>query len=213
VTGLAAIILAGGRSRRMGQDKAGLLWDGETAVLRLKHLAAQAGASAVFVAGGHHGTPDPTPFGGPVGGLLAAAAHLAEAQRFLILAVDAPTLTLDDLAPLLRAAAPGAAFRGLPLPMVMGSGAVPWEFPADASLRRFVAAAGLDEIAPPAAAVTRLRGANTPEELQQLRSASRLENPAVPGARPRAMEPRSASSLGSPISEATPFGALDSGRN
>jgi len=171
LSGLAAIILAGGRSKRMGRDKAAIRWAGQSAVERLAGLARSAGAQQVVVSGGDYGLPfvrDPTPFGGPVGGLLAAAALLPDARRLLVLAVDAPTLSLDDLAPLLDAPAPGAAYLGSPLPMVVARAAVSSGLGCGAPLRRFVELAGLRELQPPAGARLRLRGANTPEELSDL---------------------------------------------
>jgi molybdopterin-guanine dinucleotide biosynthesis protein A len=168
VSGLAAIVLAGGRSTRMGRDKATLLWLGEPAVRRVARLAEAAGAAQVLVAGGDYGlpfAPDPAPFGGPVGGLLAAAAAMPQAARFLVLAVDAPALRLADLQPLLEAPGPGAAYRDQPLPMVIASEAIPRDLAASTPLRRFVELAGLRELPADAAALPRLRGANTPAEL------------------------------------------------
>jgi molybdenum cofactor guanylyltransferase len=172
VTGLAAIILAGGRSQRMGQDKASLVWNGQTSIDRLAAISAARGVTKVMVAGGDYGlpfTPDPVVFGGPVGGLLAAATALRGARRLLVLAVDAPTLTPEDLDPLLSAPAPGAAYAFLPLPMVVSYDALPWGLAADASLRRFITEAGLSEVRAPPSALIRLRGANTLEELRLLR--------------------------------------------
>jgi len=172
VSGLAAIILAGGRSRRMGRDKGAIRWDGQSAVERLAGLARAVGAEQVIVSGGDYGlpfAPDPIPFGGPVGGLLAAAGVLPHAERLLVLAADAPTLTPADLQPLLAAPAPGAAYLGHPLPLVVTRAALPQALPADAPLRRLVDLAGLRQLPPPALANMRLRGANTPQELQALR--------------------------------------------
>ena len=179
---LAAIILAGGRSQRMGQDKAGLRWDGQTAVARLAATAQAAGAEAVRVSGGDYGLPftrDPQAFGGPVGGILAAAADLPASRRLLILAVDAPTVTPEDLAPLLNAPAPGAAYARLPLPMVVWREAMPWRLPANSPIRHLIADAGLAELPAPESALTRLRGANTPDEVELLRhSGLSVEAPA-----------------------------------
>jgi molybdopterin-guanine dinucleotide biosynthesis protein A len=158
----------------MGRDKATLAWDGEPAVARVARLARAAGAQAVVVAGGDYGLPfvvDPTPHGGPVGGLLVAAETLPDFARLLVLAVDAPTLRLADLRPLLGAPHPGAAYAGCPLPMVIDRAAVPWGLDAGAPLRRFVEAAGLSTLPPPADAAP-LRGANTPAELSLLRAAA-----------------------------------------
>jgi len=178
VSGLAAIILAGGRSRRMGQDKAAIRWGARTAVERLARLARAAGARKVIVSGGDYGltfVQDPIAFGGPVGGLLAAASSVGDAERILVLAVDAPTLCVDDLQPLLAAAGTGAAYLAYPLPMVVATAAIPRDLAPDTPLRRFVDLAGLNELTPPPDARARLRGANTVEELQDLRRADRLQ--------------------------------------
>lgn len=164
-----AIILCGGGSRRMGRDKALLRLDGVRAVEVVAGLARAAGAAAVLTAGADHGldwVPDPSPGGGPVGGVLAGLAALVEhgLHRALVLAVDAPTLTLADLTPLLTAGSPGATYEGLPVPMVLDIAAVPREAAASWPLVRLVERAGLARLSCPEAARFRLRGANTPEE-------------------------------------------------
>lgn len=168
----SAIILAGGRSARMGADKATLQWNCERTVERVWHLAREAGASEVVVAGGDYGLPfvsDAVTHGGPVGGVLAGVAALGSAERFLILAVDAPTLLVEDLRQLLAAGPPGAAFRGQPLPMVVWRDAVSYSLRSDSPLRQFVERAGLQNITQPRDASARLRGANTPAEWRALR--------------------------------------------
>lgn len=167
------LILTGGGSRRMGRDKAALDWDGVRAVDRLAALARDLGAEQVLTVGADHGLPfipDPEPGAGPVGGVLAGAAALRATglMRALVLAVDAPTLTARDLAPLLAADAPGAAFEGLPLPMVLELAALPHDAEAGWPLRRLVERAGLAVVTRPAEAEARLRGANTPEEMAEL---------------------------------------------
>lgn len=180
MTQLTAIILAGGRSQRMGRDKATIAWGDDDAVHRVARLARNVGATDILVSGGDYGLPfvsDPVAHGGPVGGLLAAAAARPSAGRFLVLAVDAPTLAAEDVAVLLAVAGPGATFADFPLPMVVTRGAIPWGCPAETSLRRFVEAAGLRTLTPPAARVAHLRGANTPQDLQALRAAASQDVP------------------------------------
>lgn len=165
----SALILAGGQSARMGQDKALIDWGGETAVSRVASLARSVGAAEVFTVGRDYGlefVPDPVPGAGPVGGLLAGFAEVRArgGARALVLAVDAPTLQAQDLAPLLTAAAPGGAYEGLPLPMMIDLSAVPDEASNDWPLRRLVERAGLTILPAPPSAGARLRGANTPEE-------------------------------------------------
>jgi len=165
---LGAIILCGGASRRMGRDKAVLDWDGQRAVDRVAALARAAGAEALVTAGADLGlpwVPDEEAFAGPVGGVLAGARAL-RTERLLVLAVDAPTATAEDLAPLL---AGGGYYEGLPLPVVLAASAIPSDAEAGWPLRRFVAAAGLVSLPVPDGAMARLRGANTPEERQALR--------------------------------------------
>lgn len=174
---LIALILTGGRSERMGQDKALLDWGGRSAIERVADLGRAVGAGAVLSVGRDYGfgfVGDPTPEAGPVGGLLAglAEARLRGAARVLVLAVDAPTLQADDLAPLLAAPAPGATFEGLPVPMVLSVDAAPLGATDGWPLRRFVERAGLAVLPTPPGALMRLRGANTPEERANLLAAT-----------------------------------------
>lgn len=174
MTPFGAIILTGGGSLRMGADKALLDWDGQRAVDRVAALATAAGASRVLTAGRDHGlehVEDPFPGAGPVGGVLAGAAVLAAAglARMLVLAVDAPTVTVDDLAPLLAAPGPGAFHEGLPVPMVVALTALPADAEAGWPLRRLVERAGLAALPCDDAVRARLRGANTPEERAALK--------------------------------------------
>ena len=173
MTPFGAIILTGGGSLRMGADKALLDWDGQRAVDRVAALAVALGAVRVLTAGRDHGlehVEDPRPGAGPVGGVLAGARVLAEAglARMLVLAVDAPTVTVEDLAPLLAAAEPGAFYAGLPVPMVVMLSALPGDAEAGWPLRRLVERAGLLALPCDEAVRARLRGANTPEERARL---------------------------------------------
>ncbi|PVM90587.1 molybdenum cofactor guanylyltransferase [Caulobacter endophyticus] len=171
-TPLGAVILCGGGSTRMGQDKALLDWGGVRAVDRVAALARAAGAVEVLTAGRDYGldwVPDPEEGAGPVGGVLAGAAALRArgCVRALVLAVDAPTLTVDDLAPLL-AAETGATFDASPAPMVLPLDALPEGALPGWPLRRLVERAGLAVLPCPGEAKARILGANTPEERDRL---------------------------------------------
>ena len=174
-TPFGAIILTGGASRRMGADKAAQDWDGRRAVDRVAALAGAAGAVRVLTAGRDHGfehVDDPAPGAGPVGGVLAGARALAAhgLARALVLAVDAPTVTVEDLAPLLAVDGAGAVYEGLPVPMVMSLAALPADAEPGWPLRRLVERAGLAALPCDEAVRLRLRGANTPEERAALKS-------------------------------------------
>lgn len=170
---LAALILTGGTSSRMGADKASTLWGELRAVDRVAELARALGAERVITVGGGdfglEAVPDPVAHGGPVAGLLAGLAALGdEFDRVIVLAVDAPTVTLADLEPLLASPGAGASYEGLPLPMVLKASAVPQDAEANWPLRRFVERTGLQQMASPHSAGLRLRGANTPGEREAL---------------------------------------------
>lgn len=170
---LGAIILAGGGSVRMGTDKAALDWGGARAVDRVAALCREAGAGVVVVAGRDYGltfVPDAQAGAGPVGGVLAGLAYLGErgCEVALVLAVDAPTLRLADLKPLLDAPRPGAAYKDLPAPMVLEISAAPAQAEAGWPLRRFVEAAGLAVLDCPVLVRRRARGANSPDERDAL---------------------------------------------
>lgn len=171
MTSLGAIILCGGGSRRMGRDKAALEWGGRRAVDWVADLARAAGAEALVTAGADLGlpwVPDDEAGAGPVGGVLAGAKALGT-SRLLVLAVDAPTVTARDLAPLL---ASGGFYEGLPVPMVVDATALPSDAEAGWPLRRLVERAGLKALPVPDGALARLRGANTPEEFRSLSSSA-----------------------------------------
>lgn len=177
MTPFGAIILTGGASRRMGADKALLDWDGQRAVDLVAALARAAGAARVLTAGRDHGlehVDDPKPDAGPVGGVLAGCAALAAAglTRALVLAVDAPTVTVADLSPLLAAPGAGAVYEGLPAPMVVTFDALPHDAEAGWPLRRLVERTGLTALPCDEAVRLRLRGANTPEERARLADAA-----------------------------------------
>jgi molybdopterin-guanine dinucleotide biosynthesis protein A len=166
---LGAVILVGGASSRMGADKAAQAWNGRRAVDLVAGLARGAGAQVVVTAGGDYGLPfvvDPPGRAGPAAGMLAGARRLAAegVSHGLFLAVDAPTLELSDLAPLLDAPDPGAAFAGHPLPAFVTLSALPADAPSGLPLWRLLAQAGLAALTCPPERRLRLRGANTVEE-------------------------------------------------
>lgn len=166
---LGVIILTGGASSRMGEDKALLDWNGRAAIDRLAQLAKDVEASHVVTAGARafnlpFAVEDP-PGGGPVAGLVAAAMRFEDhCARVLVLAVDAPTLQAPDIAPLLASGPPGACFEGLHLPLTIDLAAVPFHAGQGWSVRHFIEVAGLSRLSPPPEALARLRGANTPAE-------------------------------------------------
>ncbi|MGP1665175.1 MAG: molybdenum cofactor guanylyltransferase [Rhodanobacter sp.] len=120
------VVLAGGRSSRMGTDKASLLWRGQPLLQHMRSLLAQAEAARVWVSGpqsGLDGLPDREPGLGPLGGLLTLAQTQADGI-YLLVPVDMPLLTASLLRRLAVAVSidrsvPSATFSAYPLPLCL----------------------------------------------------------------------------------------------
>ncbi|HEU5397138.1 MAG TPA: molybdenum cofactor guanylyltransferase [Verrucomicrobiae bacterium] len=128
----SAVILAGGKSSRMGRDKAFLQRAGEPLLARQIRLAREAGAEEIFISG--RGNVDYSEFGcrvlqdrfadaGPLAGIERALAESAT-DFILVLAVDLPEMSAAFLQTLLAecregiGAVPGVAGRLEPLAAV-----------------------------------------------------------------------------------------------
>lgn len=117
----AGAVLAGGRSTRMGTDKAEIVLGGQTLLARAWHLLAGLVAPVwVCCAPGmaRTGYPcltDAREGEGPARGVVAAleAARAHGARRVLILACDLPCLTRELLVGLLNAPAPAGALASV----------------------------------------------------------------------------------------------------
>ncbi|MCW5723995.1 MAG: NTP transferase domain-containing protein [Maricaulaceae bacterium] len=120
---LAGLLLAGGRSSRMGRDKALIEWRGETLLDRARRTLCEAGADQVFVLGRPEladGLADVEPGAGPARAVTAAAGALRVRGwvRFLAIPVDMPLMTAPALARL-AAQAGSAVYDGWPLPLYL----------------------------------------------------------------------------------------------
>lgn len=112
---LDAVILAGGKSIRMGTDKAMLQLEGETLLERQVRRVRAAGAATVYIScrreadyriAGTVPLFDRVPDGGPLEGIAAALDH-SQQDSLLVLAVDLPSITPEFLAWLLSNAETG----------------------------------------------------------------------------------------------------------
>ncbi|KGM52296.1 hypothetical protein N792_04070 [Lysobacter concretionis Ko07 = DSM 16239] len=92
--GWTGVVLAGGRSSRMGRDKALLDWHGRPLLEHMQALLREAGAARVIVSGPYGGlaVPDRAPGKGPMGGIASIAATLPDGVLVLV-PVDMPRLT------------------------------------------------------------------------------------------------------------------------
>ena len=114
---IAGVVLAGGASRRMGQNKAMVDIDGTAMADRVLGALRTVGADPVVLVGGDVDElaplsaaviPDLYPGEGPVGGVLSALEHLAGTDTVdaaLILPCDLCDVSANVLTPLITAAA------------------------------------------------------------------------------------------------------------
>lgn len=173
-------MLVGGRSSRMGRDKALLPYRGDRLACAVAREVARA-AGAVTLVGdprrygdlGYSVIPDAFPGEGPLGGILTALRHCT-ADLCLVVACDMPELTAPFLSDLLAAAEenPGVTLpqgpsgRLEPLCAVWRPGVLPGVEIAFASGIRKVTAAldGLPAAFYPVAEVAPFQNVNTPED-------------------------------------------------
>ncbi|MBD8527447.1 molybdenum cofactor guanylyltransferase [Pseudomarimonas arenosa] len=118
-----ALILAGGRSSRMGRDKAMLDWHGQPLLAaQVRHMKAF-GATELRVSGDYPeflGIPDRQKGLGPLGGLHSALVDASDGC-WLIVPVDMPLLRQAHLIPLVKLMETSAAacYREHVLPMAL----------------------------------------------------------------------------------------------
>ena len=115
-----AILLAGGKSSRMGTDKAELDWQGQPLWQHMKALALKAGATEVFVSRNASGfIPDRFAKAGPLAGIVAGF-NRCRSDRVLVLAIDTPLLSVNDIHQLVSINTRQAVcFAGHALPCVL----------------------------------------------------------------------------------------------
>jgi molybdopterin-guanine dinucleotide biosynthesis protein A len=115
---IVGLILAGGRSSRMGEDKALMTIDGETMLARSARILRDMDAGLVVMSGSRPGgIPDRWPETGPVGGIASAVEVLPDGE-LLVIPVDMPRLGQSVLGPLLADRSLRATrWAGHPLPM------------------------------------------------------------------------------------------------
>ncbi len=104
------MVLAGGRSRRMGRDKAALVVKGETLAGRAVRVLSGVCAEVLVAAGGRHLVPgrlavEDGPARGPAAGILGAAA-VRPGRPLLVFACDVPRVPAALLARLAEGLAP-----------------------------------------------------------------------------------------------------------
>lgn len=179
----AGVILVGGKSSRMGRDKALLPWHGRRLVDGIAEAFDAAGIANIYVSGivdGFSSIPDFIPYQGPVGGICASVAQLASAYaRLLFVPVDIPLLSANCIHALLDDDGTSDAqhFQGHPLPCLLTLGKHTLSHTQDIqrhmihgeaySVKRYLEGLRTRTLPIPAALARDLTNTNTPEEWRE----------------------------------------------
>lgn len=179
---VVAGVLCGGDSRRMGVDKAGIEWFGQSLLDHSAGVAATVSAEVYLLGGGSSARwrrlADHSPGAGPLAGI-AALAQAEPVATLMVIAVDQPLVDRRGLEWLLDRRHPDRELamglvggRLQPLPMVLEPGAFPVLrelAAAGAGPRALVerVAATLTEV--PASLAWTWQDADTPDQLDHLR--------------------------------------------
>jgi molybdopterin-guanine dinucleotide biosynthesis protein A len=124
----SGVVLAGGRSTRMGTDKAFVEVDGRPLVAVVASVLEVAGAAEVFVVGGNAArladlglrtVPDDRPGAGPVAATVTALAHAAH-DHVLVAACDLPDLGPRTITEIRAGLETGAGHPDVAVPVVDG---------------------------------------------------------------------------------------------
>lgn len=123
---LIGIVLAGGRSQRMGRDKSSLLYQGKSFLEQTRQNLVKTGADPVLISGPQtmqDAIGDCEGVCGPLGGLYSVARKIYDLTGpVLILPVDMPDIALDELSRLvsgLKDRAQAVSFERSPLPLAL----------------------------------------------------------------------------------------------
>lgn len=121
---VAAVILVGGKSARMGRNKAMLPYKGKRLVDVVVDVVRQAGITKIYVSGemeGYDSLPDLLAGRGPVGGICSSAVALHKTYASaLFIPVDMPHITVEFLHMLMQEEKRAAChFEDHPLPCMI----------------------------------------------------------------------------------------------
>lgn len=180
------VVLAGGRSSRMGQDKALLKLENETLLARAQRILHEAGAKKVLVSGAtrEQGIADYFDEVGPLGGIHAVLRKTS--LDIIAIPVDMPLLTFDmikRLVPTFEHPVQDVAitYRRFPIPAFIPNNSRTLQYiemvlnnaEGDWSIRGLLKHIGHQEIE--AAYPQALSNVNTPEEWQELRMSLQVD--------------------------------------
>lgn len=164
---IAGVVLAGGRSSRMGRNKAFLEFKGQPLVGHMMNILRSAGLKDVFVSGHVEGYPcivDNTPFSGPAEAIKSILKKIPGYKGYLFVPVDMPFLKSQTLQVLLEQKN-GGYFIEWPLPAFL----TPPFSPTDSvSVHDYLTAQGIYPVSLPQEFEEDMKNINTPQEWEEV---------------------------------------------
>ncbi|KEQ19235.1 molybdenum cofactor guanylyltransferase [Endozoicomonas numazuensis] len=119
------LVLAGGQSSRMGQDKARLIWQNIPLYQHMQNLLYESGIEEVLLSGAQCGSRalvDKIPGKGPLSGVHAAIESLSDGVNLLVVPVDMPLLPPEACKKLVSSTAKqgrAVMFEAFSLPLIL----------------------------------------------------------------------------------------------
>lgn len=167
---IMGVVLAGGRSSRMGQNKALLDYKGQPLIQHMIDILQETGLTDIVISGtveGYTCLPDDTPAAGPVEGLRSVLRNKPGYRGYLVVPVDMPLLSPQVLR-LLLAQEQGGYFIGSPLPAYL---VPPFTPCCHNAVQGFLDAQGYYPVDLPASWESSMKNTNTPQEWNEVLSA------------------------------------------
>ena len=163
---IAGVVLAGGRSSRMGENKAFLDFKGRPLIDHMIDILKETGLEDIYISGdlkGYCCIPDSAPHSGPAQAICDVVATLKEYDGALLVPVDMPFLTSEVLQILLDQPC-GAYYEGKPFPALI---AQPVSRQSVDSVRQILRAWKIKALALPEKLEFCMANVNTPDEWQE----------------------------------------------
>jgi molybdopterin-guanine dinucleotide biosynthesis protein A len=168
---IAGFILAGGQSRRMGTDKAHILYLGQTFLERAQVLLRDVGCKPVLISGRPglaHGIRDSHPGQGPAQAIFDSMRAIPETcAGALFIPVDMPLLTADDIEPLLTRQH-ATAWKDHPLPVFIPAASTLPKRDDIRSVKYLLSRLDMHWLDLPQGQQSRFRNFNTADDLKDL---------------------------------------------
>lgn len=168
IANIAGVVLAGGKSSRMGADKAFLTYRGGRLIDHMIALLRETGVRDVYVSGDleeYRCLPDRQAGRGPAVAINGVLAELSQYDGVLFVPVDMPLLLPDLLRLLLVRETQGAHFANWPLPVFLPTRSQPDGLTSVKALSRAI---GVKELTVPSGYEACFANANTPQEWKEI---------------------------------------------